>query len=129
MLLISFLKYTITYHFLIRTYFYVRTFTNNVSGWSQPESPGWYIDSWRCIVPIRVESHFLLPSLLVHWFYQDRNDHAILYQYGDVRQYIMYGEPGLQWLHLQVEQHFWGFIRRFQVKHILLFQGLEYIVE
>ena len=57
--------------------------------------------------------------LLVQWSYQERNTHTILYKYGDVcRQ--MHGESSLQWLYLQVEQCFWSFIRRCQVKHILL---------
>ena len=62
MLLISFLKKNITYHYLIRTYFHVRTFTNNVSVRSQPEPPGWYIDSWPWTVPLRVEP---LPAVFV----------------------------------------------------------------
>ena len=32
----------------------------------------------------------------------------------------MHRESSLQWLHLQAEQCFWGFIRKCQVKHILL---------
>ena len=59
-------------------------------------------------------------TLLVHWSYQERNTHATLYKYGDVSQQL-HRESSLQWLHLQVEQYFWGFIRRFQVKHILPF--------
>ena len=73
MLLISFLKKNITYHYLIRTYFHVRTFTNNVSVRSQPEPPGWYIDSWPWTVPLGVEPHCQLPSLLVQWYYRERN--------------------------------------------------------
>ena len=63
------LKKTITCHYLILTYFYVRTFMNNVSVWSQPESPGQYTDSWCCTVPLR-EKLNLLATLLVDWSYQ-----------------------------------------------------------
>ena len=84
----------------MRTYFHVNTFTNNVSVRSQPEPPGWYIDSWPWTVPLGVEPHCQLPSLLVHWSYRERNTHAILYNYGDVHRQ-MHREPSLQWLHLQ----------------------------
>ena len=65
--LVSSNKQAITYYYLRLTYFYVRTFTNKVSVPSQPEPPGLYIDSWRCTVPLRVEPHCQLPSLLVYW--------------------------------------------------------------
>ena len=119
MLLISFLKKNITYHYLIRTYFHVRTFTNNVSVRSQPEPPGWYIDSWPWTVPLGVEPHCQLPSLLVQWYYRERNTHAIRYNYGDIHRQI-HGERSLNILHSQVEQRFWGFIWRFEVKHSVL---------
>ena len=51
------------------------------------------------MVPLRVEPHCQLPSLLVHWSYRERNTHAILYKYGDVCQQ-MHGDSSLQWLHL-----------------------------
>ena len=46
-------------------------------------------------IPLRVEPHCQLPLLLVHWSYRERNNHAILYKYGDVRQQ-MHREPSLQ---------------------------------
>ena len=52
-------------------------FHNNVLVGSQPESPSQHIDYWRCTVKLRVEPHWQLPSLLVHWLYQERNNHAI----------------------------------------------------
>ena len=66
----------------------------------------------------KVEPNCQLPSLLVHWSYRDRNIHAILYKYGDVCPQIQ-GESRLQWLHLQAELHFWGFVRCHD-KHILV---------
>ena len=70
-----------------------------------------------------------LLLLLVHWSYRERNTHAILKKSWYVRRQ-MHVESILQWLHLQGEQCFWGFIRRWQVKHILIpFKGLDYIAE
>ena len=42
----------------------------------RPDSPSWYPDSWPYTVP-RVQPHCQLPSLLVHWSYQERNAHTI----------------------------------------------------
>ena len=38
-MLVGFLKQTITYHYLVLTYFYVHIFMDNVSVQSQPEPP------------------------------------------------------------------------------------------
>ena len=69
---------------------------------------------------LRVEPHCQLSSLLVHWSYWERNSHAILLKYEYVRRQ-MHRESSLQWLQLQAEEHFWSFISRCQVKHILPF--------
>ena len=74
------------------------------------------------------ESRTSFSSCLCCWSYQNRNTNAILYKYRDVYQQ-MHLESSLQWLHLQAEHHFWGFSRRCQGKHILLFYNLEYIVD
>ena len=44
----------------------------------------------------------------------------------------LHGQSSLQWLHLQLEQHFWGFIKGFQVKikdsqYIALFMVSRFI--
>ena len=46
----------------------------------RPDSPSWYTDSWPYIVPPTVEPHCQLPSLLVHWSYRERNNHAMQYK-------------------------------------------------
>ena len=69
---------------------------------------------------LRVEPHCQLSSLLVHWSYWERNSHAILLKYEYVHRQ-MHRESSLQWLQLQAEEHFWSFISRCQVKHILPF--------
>ena len=106
------------YHYLIRTYSYVCTFTKNVC--LKPTWISWLIHQLLTlhIIPLRVEPHCQLPLLLVHWSYREWNTHTILYNYRDVHQ-LMHRKRSLQWLHLQAEQRFWGFIRRCQVKHIL----------
>ena len=112
----------ITYHYLILIYFHICTFTNNVYLFeanlnllASTSTP----DSWLCTVPLREKPHCQLPSLLVHWSYQERNTHAIIWKHRDVQQQ-MHRDSSLQWLNLQAEQHFWGFIRRSQVKHLVL---------
>ena len=61
----------------------------------QPDSPGWYTDSWPYIVLPRVESHCQLPSLLVHWSYRDRNTHVMIYKCTGVHR-LKHRKSGLQ---------------------------------
>ena len=74
-----------------------------------------YTNSWYWTVPVRVEPHYQLPSLLVHWSYREKNTQY----YTTMGMYTnKHGEPSLQLLQWQVEQRIRGFIRRCQVKNI-----------
>ena len=50
------------------------------------DSSSWYTRSWAYIVLPRIEPHWQLPSLLVHWSYGERNIQEMLYKYGGVRR-------------------------------------------
>ena len=52
----------------------------------QPDSPGYYINSWPPNTPPRVESHCQLPSPLVYWSYRKKTTHAMYYKRGGVHR-------------------------------------------
>ena len=58
------------------------------------DSSSWYTRSWAYIVLPRIEPHWQLPSLLVHWSYRERNIQEMLYKYGGVRRQ-KHGKSGL----------------------------------
>ena len=54
-----------------------------------------WLTPWPYMVLPRKEPYSQLPSLLVHWSYQERNTQAILHKCGGVCR-LMHGESGLQ---------------------------------
>ena len=77
----------------------------------RPDSSSWCTDSWPYIVPPKVEPHCQLPSLLVHWFYQERNTHAMPLQCGGVRR-LKHGKSDLQIIALipRIDFYFKGYL-------------------